>query len=78
MQASEIKAGHCYTTAQNQQRKAVRVEQDKVWYEIFRADRPGVWLPAHPEDAAPSLAEFAADAVEQIPCVEHAQVGTGG
>jgi hypothetical protein len=78
MQASEIKAGHCYATAENQQRKVVRVERDKVWFETFRADRPGVWLSAHAEDAPRSVREFAAEVVREIPCVDHARVGTGG
>jgi hypothetical protein len=78
VQGSDIKAGHCYATAENQQRKVVRVEEDKVWYETFRADRPGVWLPAHAEDAPPALATFADEIVREIPCVDHARVGTGG
>ena len=78
MQAGEIKAGHCYATAENQQRKVVRLERDKLWYETFRADRPGVWLPAHADEAPRSLADFAAEVAREIPCVEHARVGTGG
>jgi hypothetical protein len=61
MQANEIQANHCYATAENQQRKVVRVDHEKVWYETFRADRPGVWLPAHAEDAPSSLPDFASE-----------------
>jgi hypothetical protein len=78
MQPSEIKAGHCYATTDNQHRKVARIDSGKVWYETYRADVPGTWGPAHAADAAPSLELFAADVVQEVPCVESARVGTGG
>jgi hypothetical protein len=78
MQASEIKAGHCYATAENQHRKVRRIEAGKVWYETYRADVPGTWAPAHAPESAPTLETFAADVMQEVPCVESARVGTGG
>jgi hypothetical protein len=78
MQATEIKAGHCYATAENQHRKVTRIEAGKVWYETYRADVPGTWEPAHAVDAAPAVESFAADVMQEVPCVESARVGTGG
>jgi hypothetical protein len=78
MQASEIKAGHCYATAENQHRKVTRIASGKVWYETYRADVPGTWTPAHAPESAPTLQAFAADVTQEVPCVESARVGTGG
>jgi predicted nicotinamide N-methyase len=78
MQPSDIKAGHCYATAENQHRKVTRIEAGKVWYQTYRADVPGTWAPAHPTDAAPSLDAFVAEVTQEVPCVESARVGTGG
>jgi hypothetical protein len=78
MQANEIKAGHCYATADNQHRKVARIEAGKVWYQTYRADVPGTWEPAHAPDSAPTLESFAAEMMQEVPCVESARVGTGG
>ena len=78
MRTSQIKAGHCYATAENQHRKVTRIEAGKVWYDTYRADVPGTWKPAHAAGAAPSLETFAAEVTQEVPCVENARVGTGG
>jgi hypothetical protein len=78
MQTSDIKAGRCYATAENQHRKVTRIEAGQVWYETYRADVPGTWKAGHGGDAAPSLDEFAAEVTQEVPCVESARVGTGG